>query len=194
MKIFFLITACLVSASACCTVPSADHAGGDAAINADGRHDFDFEIGSWKTHVKRLLKPLSHSSDWTEYDGTTIVRPVWDGKANLLELSMDGVRGHFQGLSLRVFNPSARQWILSFVNAGSGALGTPAMGEFKDGRGEFYDQEMFEGRAIFVRFVISDIRKDSVHFEQSFSADGGKTWESNWVADDVRQTESSDRH
>ncbi len=107
----------------------------------DGQHGFDFEIGSWKTHLRRLLHPLTGSTTWVEYEGTTVVRKVWNGRANLVELN---------------------------------------------GRGEFFDQETLDGSAIFVRFVISDITQNSCRFEQAFSADGGKTWEVNWIATDTR--------
>lgn len=152
----------------------------------DGQHDFDFEVGSWKTTISRLQHPLSGSSTWVKYDGTTVVRKVWNGRAILLELEADGPAGHFQGLSLRLYNPESHQWSLNFANSNSGTLGQPTIGEFKDGRGEFYDQEQLDGRAILVRFVISDITAESVHFEQAFSADGGKTWEVNWIATDTR--------
>jgi hypothetical protein len=157
-----------------------------AAGEHDPQHDFDFEIGTWKTHVKRLLHPLSGTSEWTEYDGTSVVRKVWDGRANLLELRMDGPNGHFEGLSLRLYNPQTHQWSLNFSNAASGTVAQPTVGEFKNGRGEFYDQETLNGRAILVRFVISDITANSARFEQYFSADGGKTWEVNWIATDTR--------
>jgi len=152
----------------------------------DGQHDFDFEMGTWDTRLKRLLHPLTGSTTWVEYKGTTVVRKVWDGRANLLELSADGPAGHFEGLSLRLYNPSSHQWSLNFANASGGTLYQPTIGEFKDGRGEFYDQETLDGRAIFVRFIISDITPTSCRFEQSFSDDGGKTWELNWVATDTR--------
>ncbi|HEX8141348.1 MAG TPA: hypothetical protein VF553_02055 [Pyrinomonadaceae bacterium] len=152
----------------------------------DGQHDFDFEIGTWKTHLRRLLNPLTGSTTWVEYDGTTVVRKVWNGRANLVELVADGPAGHFEGLSLRLYNPQSRQWSLNFANANSGVLAQPTIGEFKNGRGEFFDQETFNGRAILVRFVISDITPNSCRFEQAFSDDGGKTWEVNWVATDTR--------
>src|ERR1700759_1855067 len=76
----------------------------------DGSHDFDFEIGNWKTHLKRLKSPLSGTTEWIEYDGTTIVHKIWNGKANMVELEVDGPTGHFQGLNLRLYNPEARQW------------------------------------------------------------------------------------
>ena len=152
----------------------------------DGQSDFDFEIGTWKTHLRRLLRPLTGSTTWVEYDGTTVVRKVWNGRANLVELVADGPAGHLEALSLRLYNPQSRQWSLNFANSTSGTLATPTIGEFRNGRGEFYDQETLNGRAIFVRFLILPITPDSIRFEQSFSADGGKTWETNWIAVDTR--------
>jgi hypothetical protein len=152
----------------------------------DGQHDFDFEIGTWKTHLKRLLNPLTGSTTWAEYDGTTVVRKVWNGRANLVELEVDGPTGHFEGLNLRLYNPQSRQWGLNFASSSGGTMTQPTIGEFKNGRGEFFDQEAFNGRAIFVRFVISDITPTSCRFEQAFSDDGGKTWEVNWIATDTR--------
>lgn len=152
----------------------------------DGQHDFDFEIGTWKTELKRLRHPLSASDDWVKCTGTTVVRKVWDGRANLVELVADCPSGRFEGLNLRLYNPSSHQWSLNFANAKSGSLGQPTVGEFKNGRGEFYDQELFEGRAILVRFVIARVTDDVYRFEQSFSEDGGKNWELNWVAIDTR--------
>jgi hypothetical protein len=157
-----------------------------ASQTRDGQHDFDFEIGTWKTHLKRLLHPLTGSTTWVEYDGTTVVRKIWEGRANMVELVADGPAGHFEGLNLRLYNSESHQWSLNFSSSGSGTLSQPTIGEFKNGRGEFFDQEMLNGRAIFVRFVISDITPTSCRFEQSFSDDGGKTWEVNWIAMDTR--------
>jgi hypothetical protein len=155
----------------------------------DGKNDFDFEIGTWKTRLKRLLDPLTGSSAWAEYEGTSVVRKILNGKANLVELVADGPAGHFEGLSLRLYNPQSRQWSLNFASVSGGVLTEPTIGEFKDGRGEFYSQETFNGRAILVRFVISDITPNSCRFEQAFSEDGGKTWEVNWIAVDTRVKE-----
>lgn len=162
----------------------ADSASGSEP--AGGEHDFDFEFGTWKTHISRLTHPLSGSTTWVEYEGTSVVRKVWEGRANLLELEVSGPAGHIEALSLRLYNPVSRQWTLNFSNSSVGTLGQPTVGEFKNGRGEFYDQESFDGRAILVRFVISEIKPDSCHFEQSFSTDGGRTWEVNWIATDTR--------
>ncbi len=157
----------------------------------DGQHDFDFEIGVWKTRLKRLLNPLTGSTKWVEYEGTTTVRKVWNGRANLVELVADGPAGRFEGLSLRLYNPQSRQWSLNFASVKGGVMTTPTIGEFNNGRGEFFSQETFNDRAIFVRFVISDITPNSCRFEQSFSSDGGKTWEVNWIATDTRLKDES---
>jgi hypothetical protein len=118
-------------------------------VNANGQHDFDFEIGSWKTELKRLVKPLSGSTTWVAYEGTTVVRKVWEGKANLVELNVTGPGGSFTGLSLRLYDPQTRQWSLNFANISGGGMAIPAIGSFKDGRGEFYNQETYNGRSIF---------------------------------------------
>ena len=157
-----------------------------AKAQPDGQHDFDFQIGTWRTQLRRLLHPLSGSGEWAEYEGVTTVRKVWDGRANLVELSADGPAGHFEGLNLRLYNPQSRQWSLNFASSRGGTLGQPTIGGFIDGCGEFYDQEEFEGRAVFVRFVITPLDIDTIRFEQAFSEDGGKTWEVNWIATDTR--------
>jgi len=156
------------------------------ATARDGQHDFDFEIGSWTTHLSRLLRPLTGSTEWVAYDGTTEVRAVWGGRANLVELDVSGAAGRLELLSLRLYNPESRQWSLSSASVAGGALAVPAIGEFRDGRGEFYAQEFLGGRSILSRFAILDITPGSCRFEQAFSADGGASWELNWVAIDTR--------
>jgi len=155
-------------------------------VRKDGQHDFDFDIGVWKTHLKRLVQPLSGSTTWVEYQGTTVVRKVWGGRANLAELEADGPSGHIEVLSLRLYNPEAHQWSLNSANVKTGTISIPTIGEFKNGRGEFYDTETINGRSILVRNVWSDITPNSCRFEQAFSDDGGKTWEVNWIALDTR--------
>lgn len=151
----------------------------------DGQHDFDFEVGTWATELSRLLSPLSGSNEWVEYRGTTVVRPVWDGLANLVELDVSGSAGRILALSLRLYDPAARLWSLHTASVG-GRMSPPAVGAFTDGRGEFRSEESLDGRPILVRFVISDITARSCRFEQAFSDDGGESWEVNWIATDTR--------
>jgi hypothetical protein len=148
----------------------------------DGQHDFDFEFGSWDVHLRHLLRPLTGSDAWGELDGTSVVRRVWNGRANLGELDVKNATLHIEGLSMRAYNPQSRQWSIYWANSKDGRLGTAMIGQFKDGRGEFFNQETFEGVAVYVRFIFSDITPTSFRLEQAFSADGGKTWEPNWIA------------
>jgi len=189
-KLVMRILVCLLVGSF--LVASAFAQSESSAAKPNPQHDFDFEFGSWKIHLLRRLRPLSGSTAWVEYEGTSVVRPVWNGRANLGELEVDGSSGHIEGLSLRLYNPQSQQWHISWANSADGLLGQAMIGGFKNGRGEFYDQEPFNGRAILVRFIFSDIAQNSFRLEQAFSDDGGKTWEANWIAKFTR-TSSSER-
>ncbi len=182
-----LLPACAQTPTAATATPAP------AGAKRDGQHDFDFEIGNWKTHLRRLQQPLTGSTDWVEYQGTSVVSKIWNGRANLVELEVDGPAGHIQGLSLRLYNPQSHQWSIHFASSKAGTMSPPTIGEFKNGRGEFYSQESLNGKSILVRQVWSDITADSGRFEQSFSDDGGKTWEVNWIAVDTRISDKSSR-
>ena len=116
----------------------------------DGQHDFDFDFGTWKTHSSRLLHPLSGSKDWADMDGLTVVKKVWNGRANLAEYKADGPASHVELMALRYYNQEARQWAVVFATPSGGTLSVPCIGEFRNGRGDFYDQEEFNGRYILV--------------------------------------------
>ena len=168
---------------------------GSPITERDGQHDFDFNSGRWKTHVSRLLHPLTGSKTWAEYDGISIVRKVWNGRASLFELEVSGPAGHIEGLGLRLYNPQSHQWSLNWASSADGAMEPPMIGEFQNGRGEFYDQEQFTGRTILSRNGFSDITPNSSRFEQAFSADYGKTWETNWIMTFTRMSdETEDNH
>ncbi|MGZ3835448.1 MAG: hypothetical protein ACXVB0_18145 [Mucilaginibacter sp.] len=154
----------------------------DQTTVRDGQRDFDFDLGKWKTHMRLLVHPLTGSNDWVDVNGTVTVRKVWDGHALLEEVETDGLAGHFEGLTLLLYQPKMHKWAQHFVDASTGVMNQPLIGEFKNGRGEFTDQITLNGQNVLVRFVWSDITTDSHHLEQSFSKDGGKTWEPNFVA------------
>jgi hypothetical protein len=153
----------------------------------DGQHDFDFNIGVWHTHIKRILDPFSSGSDSVELNGTVTVRTVWGGKAELEEIEADGPKGHWEGLTLFLYDPSAHQWSQSFVNSKVGTLSASAnVGEFKDGRGVLVGQDTVNDKTILVRAVWSDIKPDSHQYEESYSNDGGTTWVRAFVANLTR--------
>jgi hypothetical protein len=158
-----------------------------AATEHDGQHDFDFEIGTWKIHLRRLDGRLVGSTKWVEFDGASVTRKVWDGRSQIEEFETDSPGGgHIEGLTLRLYNPQSHQWRLYWANSKTGVLDPPQVGEFKNGRGEFYAQDTINGKTILIRFVWTNTTTDTPHFEQSFSDDGGKTWEVNWITDQTR--------
>ena len=186
---YMTLAAVTLSAS---RVVSQSATGADSAQGAtsrDGQHDFDFEFGNWKTRLKlssRLRHPFTGPESWTVYEGTTVVHKIWNGKANMVELSVDGPSGHVDGLNLHLYNPESHQWSLNFASSTGGTMSVPTVGEFRNGRGEFYDQEPINGRVLLVRNVWTVLGPNACHFEQAFSQNGGKTWEVNWIADDTR--------
>jgi hypothetical protein len=157
------------------------------AAQRDGQHDFDFNFGVWKTHIRRIVEPLSGSGESYEMNGTVTVRKVWGGRAQLEEIAADGPKGHWEGLTLFLYNPSAHQWSQTFADAKQGVMeSSPLIGEFKNGRGELYSLDTLNGRTILARGIWSDIKPNSHHFEIAYSADGGATWAPVFIADLTR--------
>jgi hypothetical protein len=157
----------------------------------DGAHDFDFLIGDWKAHVRRLPDRLVGSTHWIEYDGISRHKKLLDSNANFEEFAVTSVDKtlHIKAQTLRLYNPVSHQWSIYLVDLDAGTLGLPpVIGQFTGKRGEFYDQEVWNGRAILVRFMWLDISPNAARMEQSFSADGGKSWEVNWICELSRYT------
>jgi hypothetical protein len=169
----------------CASGPSVGLAQTPASIPAmrDGQHDFDFNVGAWTTHIKRTLDPFAAQSDALELTGTVTVRKVWDGKAQLEEIEADGPKGHWEGLTLFLYNPTAHQWSQSFVNSKVAALsGSSNVGELKDGRIVLTGQDTVNDRTILIRAIWSDIKPDSHQYEELYSNDGGMTWVRSFIA------------
>jgi hypothetical protein len=164
-----------------------------AAALHDGQHDFDYLIGSWKIHLKKLLHPLTGSKEWVEFDGTVVCRTIWNGLAEVEEFNVDSPakKIFIQGLAVRLYNPATRQWTIYWANRKNGVFDSaPQIGHFTDGRGEFYGQDTFEGTPVYVRFQWSNTTSAAPHFEQAYSTDGGRTWEVNWVTEQTRVPEA----
>ena len=173
-----------------CAVPACAQSPAPAAASErSGQADFDWEIGTWTTNVRVLRNPLSNQApDWAEYRGTSVVHPLLEGRANFVELSVEGAAGKIEGGALRLYNPQSRQWNLNYASLRNGLLTAPVYGGFDGkGRGVFTGQDMLDGRAILVRFVITRVSEREARFEQAYSVDGGATWETNWIAVDTRR-------
>ena len=152
----------------------------------DGSHDFDFLISDWKAHVRRLPDRLNNSNDWVEYDGISNHHKLLDSNANFeqFEVTSTDKKLHIKAQTLRLYNPATRQWSIYLVDLDNGTLDSPpVVGGFNGKRGEFYHQEILKGRTILVRYVWLDLSPNSARMEQSYSPDGGKTWELNWICE-----------
>jgi hypothetical protein len=155
----------------------------------DGRADFDFLIGRWNVHHRRLRERLKGSTSWEAFEGISATRTILGRLGNLDEVILYREAGPVEALTLRFFDPKAAQWSIYWADSTNGFQPPPVIGGFKEGRGEFYSQEAFEGKSIFCRFIWSNITPTSCRWEQAFSTDGGKTWETNWIMEFTRQQE-----
>ena len=156
------------------------------ASQRDGSHDFDFLIGNWKAHVRRLPDRLNGSNAWNEYDGISNHEKLLDSNANFeeFEVSSADKKLHIKAQTLRLYNPETHQWSIYGVDLDKGTLDVPpVVGQFYGNRGEFYNQQPYKGRVILVRYVWLNNSPKSARMEQSFSPDGGLTWEVNWVCE-----------
>jgi hypothetical protein len=143
----------------------------------DGAHDFDFDLGLWKTHIVRRLHPLTDSTETVELNGTVTVRALWGGRAQVEEIEADGAKGHWEAMTVFLYDPQARQWSMNFANSAVGKFATPMIGSFENGRGELIGPDTLDGRAILVRAVWSNFTPTSHTYQESYSADGGRTWD-----------------
>lgn len=150
-----------------------------------GLHDFDFLIGRWQVHHRRLKERLAGNHEWIEFEGTSVMQTVLGGYGNVDDNMMEFPTGAYRGVSLRSFEPVSGQWSIWFLDSRMplGPLDPPVRGSFKDGTGTFLADDTFNGRPIRVRYLWSKITPASCHWEQAFSTDGGITWETNWMMD-----------
>ncbi|MBC5816736.1 MAG: hypothetical protein GIW97_09360 [Candidatus Eremiobacteraeota bacterium] len=158
----------------------------------DGRHDFDFLIGTWKSHYKVLKsearlcgRPIT-ANDWHEFDGRNVIRPFWDGRGNTDEGILKRSTGR-ETLTLRLYNAETHEWTLYWATADLGLGVPPQVGHFNEhGVGEFFANDTWNDQPIVVRYHWTH-QGSTWHFEQAFSPDNGKTWETNWISDSVEK-------
>ena len=171
------------------TADSAHSFAQEAAAPASPRHggaDFNFLFGAWTVHNRRLVHPLTNSQEWEEFQATSFVRPLWNGRGHLEEWDAITPRGPINAVSLHLYDASARQWRLHWATGADGRVGVPTVGSFANGLGIFFAQEQYAGRSILLRITWQDWAADCCRWEQSFSTDGGASWERNWTMDFTR--------
>jgi hypothetical protein len=153
----------------------------------DGRADFDFFIGTWDSHQRKLQQRLQGCDEWEEFHGVSVAYKILGGLGHVDEVTFEMPTGQVVGFTLRLFDPQTRLWSIYWSSSARSVIETPMIGRFEHGRGAFYDREVFEGRVIISRFIWTSSGSDACRWEQAFSADGGRTWETNWTADFTRR-------
>jgi hypothetical protein len=172
----------IVIAATCCPMQAAAQAPGAQA--ASGAHDFDFVIGKWDLKNWRLKRRHVGSNEWEEFPAHSETQALLGGKANLDEIHFP-TKG-WSGVTLRLYRPDTQDWAIYWANSRDGQMGAPVVGKFVDGVGEFFGEDTDDGKPILVRYRWTRIDRDHAHWEQAFSLDAGKTWETNWKNDLTR--------
>ena len=157
-------------------------------MSRDGSHDFDFLFGSWSVRNRRLVERLQGSTEWEEFSSTCRARPVLGGLGNMDEFTLERVSGPGLAITVRLYDPVSGEWSIYWAaSPGRGRFDVPMVGRFNGPRGEFYSQEVSEDRHIFNRFLWTVDGSDSCRWEQAYSVDGGRSWETNWTMEFTRQ-------
>lgn len=150
-------------------------------------HDFDFLAGDWTVLHRRLKERLSECTEWDEFEGTTSARLLMEGAANVDDNLLHLPGGSYRAVTLRSYDTNSGQWSIWWLDGRNPhVLDTPVRGSFADGKGIFFADDTLNGTPIRVRFIWSDIQRNSARWEQAFSLDGGETWEINWTMDFTR--------
>jgi len=158
-----------------------------AVEQRSGVHDFDFYMGSWRIHHRRLKERLAGSEEWEEFEGTSVAWPIVGGAGNIDDNVVELPAGTYRAISLRTFDPETNRWSIWWLDGRNPTrLDPPVVGSFGDGVGTFTCEDTFDGRPIVVRFIWSDISESTCRWEQAFSPDGGETWEVNWIMESTR--------
>jgi hypothetical protein len=160
---------------------------GEKSVMQDHAHDFDFLIGRWKVHHRRLAKRLTGNHDWVEFEGTSQLWMTMNGHGTVDDNYIGLPSGDYRAMGIRSYDPATQTWAIWWIDARNPHdLEPPVKGNFQNGVGNFEGEDTFAGKRIKVRYIWSRITPTSAHWEQAFSPDDGKTWETNWRMDFTR--------
>lgn len=149
----------------------------------DHSRDFDFFFGDWKVRHRYLKARLAGSNEWIEFDGTTRTQPLLNGFGNVDDNFLDKPGDPYHAATIRAFDAKTNTWAIWWIDGRTptGAIDPPMLGRFENGIGTFLSDQEFNGKSIKVRFLWKPQTPDTAQWEQAFSGDDGKTWETNWV-------------
>lgn len=152
----------------------------------NGLHAFAFQTGEWTVRHRKLRERLAGSEQWFEFGGTCRAWELLGGAGNVDDHWLDDPDGAYCAATVRRSDPKTGLWSIWWIDQRFPGLSAPVIGGFKQGKGRFFGHEKLAGRTIDVRFVWSDIGPDFARWEQAFSPDGGKNWETNWTMEFIR--------
>lgn len=154
----------------------------------EGRNDFDFLVGKWKGSNRRLRERLIGSTDWEAFEGCLVARKILGGLGSFDEATLYLESSKAEGVNLRLYDPDTGEWSIYWANsANANNLMPPMVGKFDNGRGVFYSYELAAGQHVYARAIYEILGEDTFRWEQAFSADGGQSWETNWICDFTRE-------
>ena len=153
---------------------------------ASGLQDFDFFVGDWTVRHRQLRTRLAGDTEWLEFSSRCRMRKILGGAGNFDEISVPSPRGAYNGATLRLYDAEAGTWSIHWLDSRNPVLEAPMVGRFDQGIGLFHADETFEGRPIKVRFIWTPVSAEACRWEQAFSPDDGRTWETNWIMDFAR--------
>ena len=154
----------------------------DNADLARHAHDWDWLEGSWNVRHRRLKERLTGCTEWQEFDGTCRMVRTLAGFGNMDDNWLDLPSGEYRAMGIRAFNPETRQWSIWWLDERSqNTIDPPVRGGFANGVGRFEGDDTLRGQPVRVYFQWSEMTANTARWEQALSADGGATWEVNWV-------------
>ncbi len=185
----FLATALVATLAPPAATPIAAQTGASTVSQAaiDHKHDWDWLVGRWKVRHHRLKVRLVGSREWEDFDGSCVMWPTMDGLGNVDDNVLEIPSGTYRAMGIRAYDPKTGQWSIWWLDGRAPEqLDVPVRGGFTDGVGTFTGEATFNGKPILMRFRWTEITATSAHWEQAFSPDGGKSWETNWTMEFVR--------
>lgn len=162
-----------------------------------GAHQFDFLIGSWTVLNTRKKGPLLQARQeneeevvWEEFSGRDRFESQLDGRAVVEHWEAILPSGEKAlGLSIKAFEPATQQWAIIWIDNRNPLDFRPLWGSFEAGVGTFFQViETSDGQPLHVRYIWDDVTATSARWQQAFSFDGGKHWDTNWIMKFTRES------
>lgn len=151
------------------------------AAKAEAKGAFGFQTGQWRVRHRKLKARLAGATEWLSFEGRCTAWEIMDGAANVEDQVLDDPAGAYRAAAFRRLDPETGNWSIWWFDARFSSVDPPVRGRFENGVGTFLADDTLNGRPIKVRFLWSQVDTPAPRWEQAFSDDGGKTWETNWI-------------